>query len=149
MEETKQQERRWHQLQTLQAQSTEERRGDTPLGYSGQITLRREQCGIFTPCKNCNIKTLPGLRNSRQSGVFSVTSIALPRLICCQATAINTWLTQEAGGVTWPLQQWRHAFQQWRNNWRTIGRNVSCVSDQGFIGETEARLRASLGGRLQ
>jgi hypothetical protein len=30
---------------------------DTPLGYSGRIALRREHCGVFTPCKNYNIET--------------------------------------------------------------------------------------------
>jgi hypothetical protein len=58
----------------------------------------------------------------------------------CQATAINTWMTQEWGGVTWPRQQWR-------NNRSTAARSVSRVSDQRFIGETEARSRAVLGGR--
>jgi hypothetical protein len=29
---------------TLQAQPSEEMNGDIPLGYSGQTTLRREQC---------------------------------------------------------------------------------------------------------
>jgi hypothetical protein len=75
--------------------------------------------------------------------------VASPRLVCCQATAINAWMMQEWGGVTWPRQQWRHAFQQLRNSWSTIGRSVSRVSDQGFIGETEARLQAVRGGRLQ
>jgi hypothetical protein len=28
------------------------RKDDTPLGYSGLTALRREQCGIFAPCKN-------------------------------------------------------------------------------------------------
>jgi hypothetical protein len=64
--------------------------------------------------------------------------IASSRLVNCQPTAINTWMTREWGRVTWPRQQWRHAFQQLRNNW-----SVSRVSDQGFIGETEARLRVS------
>jgi hypothetical protein len=80
---------------------------------------------------------LPRLRDSR-SGVFSEPSsvahrVTPPRLVCCQATAINTWMMQEWGRVTWPHRQWHHAFQQGRNNWR-----VSCVSDQGFIGEIEA-----------
>jgi hypothetical protein len=47
--------------------------------------------------------TLPRLRNSRRSGVFSVTSRAVtsrgsPRLVCCKATAINTRMTQEGKG---------------------------------------------------
>jgi hypothetical protein len=25
--------------------------------YSERIALRREQCGVFRPCKNCNIET--------------------------------------------------------------------------------------------
>jgi hypothetical protein len=64
--------------------------------------------------------------------------LASPHLVYCQATAINTCMTQDRGRVTWQLQQWRHAFQQWRNNWSTVGRSVSRVSDQGFIGESEA-----------
>jgi hypothetical protein len=32
--------------------------------------------------------------------------VASPHLVCCQATAINTWMTQEWGRVTWPHQQW-------------------------------------------
>jgi hypothetical protein len=59
------------------------------------------------------------------------------------------WMTQEWGGVKWPRQQWRHAFQQWRNNLSAVERSVSRVSDQGFIGETEAHLQAVLGWRLQ
>jgi hypothetical protein len=73
--------------------------------------------------------------------------IGSPRF--CQATAINTWMTQEWGRVTWPrqqwhhaLQQWHHAFQQWHNNW-----SVSRVSDQGFIGKTEARCESVLDER--
>jgi hypothetical protein len=31
----------------------EKRNSDAPLGYSGRTALRREQCGIFMPCKNC------------------------------------------------------------------------------------------------
>jgi hypothetical protein len=81
---------------------------------------------------------------SREELCRAVTSRASPRLVCCQATAIHTWMTQEWGGVTWPRQQWRHAFQQWRNNWSTVGRSISHVSDQGFIGETEARLQVVL-----
>jgi hypothetical protein len=84
--------------QTSQAQRTEERKGDTPLGYSGRIALRREQ-ELWHP------NTLPRLCNSTRSGVFSVPGraeprgvahrVALPRLVRCQATAINTWMTQE------------------------------------------------------
>jgi hypothetical protein len=65
--------------------------------------------------------TLPRLRNSRRSGVLSVPSradpnramtnrLASPRLVRCQATSINTCITQEWGRVTWPRQKWR-------NNW--------------------------------
>jgi hypothetical protein len=55
-EETEEQEGRWRRSQRSQAHRTEERKCDTPLGYSGRITLRREQCGVF-PSKNCNIET--------------------------------------------------------------------------------------------
>jgi hypothetical protein len=37
--------------------SMEERKGETLLGCSGWIALRREQCAVFVPCKNCNIET--------------------------------------------------------------------------------------------
>jgi hypothetical protein len=37
--------------------STEERKGVIPFGYSRRIALGREQCGVFTPCKNCKIET--------------------------------------------------------------------------------------------
>jgi hypothetical protein len=53
--------------------------------------------------------------------------VASPRLVCCQATAINTWRAQEWGRFTWPRQQWHHEFQQWRNNWSTVGRSVSRI----------------------
>jgi hypothetical protein len=72
--------------------------------------------------------------------------LASPLLVCCQATSINTWMTQEWGGVTWPCQQWRHAFPQWRNNWRTVGRSVSPVSQQGYRKDWSSFTRV-LGGR--
>jgi hypothetical protein len=112
-------------------------------------------CGVFTPCKNCNIETRSRDYATVEKAVFSpcraelccaVTSRASPRLVCCQPTAINTWMIHEWGGVTWPRRQLRHAFQRWCNNWSTVGRSVSRVSDQGFIGETETRLQeASVG----
>jgi hypothetical protein len=55
---------------------------------------------------------------------------------CCQATAINTWMMQEWGGVTW-------LHQQWHNNRSTVGRSVSRVADQGFIGEMEVQFASS------
>jgi hypothetical protein len=90
-----------------------------------------------------------------ESGVFRAVSVVpLPLLGSavvntsrCQATAVNTWMTQEGEGVTWPRQQSRHEFQQWCNNGSTVGRSVSRVSDQGFIGKTEARSRVVLGSR--
>jgi hypothetical protein len=115
-------------------------------------------CGVFTPCKNCNIETRSRDYATVDEAVFSpcraelcraVTSrpprLATPRLARCQATALNTWMTQEWGWVTWPRQQWRHAFPQWRNSRRAL---FSRMSDQGFIGETEARLQVVLGERL-
>jgi hypothetical protein len=69
-----------------------------------------------------------------------VTSRASAR---CQATAINTWKMQEWGWVTRPprVPKWRHVFPQWCNNRRAL---FSRVSDQRFIGETEARLQVVL-----
>jgi hypothetical protein len=62
--------------------------------------------------------------------------ITLPRLL--PGNSYKHLDDARVGRVTWPRLQWRHAFQQRRNNW-----SVSRVSDQGFIGETEARLRVS------
>jgi hypothetical protein len=71
-------------------------------------------CGVFTPCKDCNIETRSRDYAIVDEAVFSpclavpsraepsrtepkrerVTHrIASPR--CCQATAINTWMTQQ------------------------------------------------------
>jgi hypothetical protein len=104
-----------------------------PLPF-GQILY----CGVFTPCKNCNIETRSHDYETVDEAVFSPCRRASPRLVCCQATAWNTWMTQESGKVTWTCQQWRHALQQWCSNW-----SVSRVSDQEFIGETKACLRVS------
>jgi hypothetical protein len=118
-------------------------------------------CGVFTPCKNRNLETRSRDYATVDEAVFSpcraelcrvVLSRAWPRiaslrLACCQATAINTWMTQEWGEVTWSRQQWRHAFQQWRNSRSTVGRSISRVADQGFLGETEACSRGVLVGR--
>jgi hypothetical protein len=62
-------------------------------------------CGVFTPCKNCNIETLsheavfsPCRAESRSAVPWRVAQrLASLRLVCCQATAINTWMTQEWG----------------------------------------------------
>jgi hypothetical protein len=53
----------WRRSQTSQAQCTEERKGDT--------RLRREQCGVFTPYKNCNIETLSRDYATVDEAVFS------------------------------------------------------------------------------
>jgi hypothetical protein len=103
----------------------------------GIYTDINEYCGVFMPCHR---NTLPRLCNSRWNGVFSVpsravTSHASPRLVCLQARAINTCITQERGRVTWPCQQWHNNL------------SVSRMSNQGFIGKTEARLRSVLGSR--
>jgi hypothetical protein len=106
--------------------------------------------------KSVTLKHVPAITATVDEVVLSpsqaelcraVTSRASFPLVCCQATAINIWIMQEWGGFTWPHKQWRHAFQQWLNNWSTGGRSVSRVSDQGFIGEPEARLQAVLGSR--
>jgi hypothetical protein len=113
--------------------------------------MAHKYCGVFTPCRNCNIETRSHNYATVDEAVFSpcraeprsvVPWRVAHRLVCCQATAINTWMTQEWERVTWPRQQWRHAFQQWRNNWSTVGRSFPRVRS-GFIGETEARLRVS------
>jgi hypothetical protein len=50
---------------------------------------------------------------------------------------VNTWMTQEWGGVTWPPH-----VPQWHNNRKAM---FFRVSDQGFIGGIEARLWVVLG----
>jgi hypothetical protein len=94
-------------------------------------------CGVFTPCKNCNIETISRNYATVDEAVFSpcraVTSRASPCLVFSQAAAINTWMTQGWGRVTWPRQQWRNNL------------SVSRVSDQGFIGETEANSGVVIG----
>jgi hypothetical protein len=68
-------------------------------------------CGVFTPCKNCNIEIRSRDYATVDEAVFppcraelcrTVTSRASPRLSRCQAKALNTWTTQEWGGATWP-----------------------------------------------
>jgi hypothetical protein len=44
-------------LEVITAEETEPHKERTTLGCSGRIALRREQCGVFTPYKNCNIET--------------------------------------------------------------------------------------------
>jgi hypothetical protein len=60
----------------------------------------------FLPCKNCNIEIRSHNYTTVDEAVFSpcwaelscervLHRVALPRLVCCQATAINTWMMQE------------------------------------------------------
>jgi hypothetical protein len=146
-EETEQQEERWRLSDIA---STGEERWHTVRIFGTKSLKEITVWRIYAMQELQHRNTLPPLRKSRRSGVFSVpnraevcpamTSPASPRFICCQATAINSWMTQEWGGVTWQRQQWRHAFQQWRNNWSIVGRSVCRVSDHGrdwssFMGE--------------
>jgi hypothetical protein len=66
-------------------------------------------CGVFRPCKNCNIESRSRDYATVDEAVFSpyraelcsaVTSRSSPRLDCCQVTATITWMAQEWGGVT-------------------------------------------------
>jgi hypothetical protein len=87
-------------------------------------------CGVFTPCKNCNIETRSRDYATVDEAVFSPSRaepsrvahrVAWPRLVCCQATAIKTWMTQEWGS------------QDRVNSDATI-KDFSRMSYQGFIG---------------
>jgi hypothetical protein len=116
--------------------------------------------GVFTPCENRNLETCPGDYATVDEAVFSpcraevyhaVTSrasplITYPRLLCCQATAINPWMTQE-----WWSRDHVSSDVTRFNSDATIEAPFEGafprVSDQGFIGETEARLQAVLGSR--
>jgi hypothetical protein len=78
------------------------------------VHRKEAYCGVFTPCKNCNIETRSHDYATVEEAVFSpcraeprcavpwrvAHRLAWPRLVCCQATAINTWMTQEWGGVS-------------------------------------------------
>jgi hypothetical protein len=67
-------------------------------------------CGVFTPCKNCNIETRSRDYATVDEAVFSpyraersrdesrIVSHRVPSPR--QATAINIWMTQEWGRVT-------------------------------------------------
>jgi hypothetical protein len=115
-----------------------------------EISTKEKYCGVFTPCQNCNIETCSYDYATVDYAVFSpcraeasraVTSrssprlasprlasprLASPRLLCCQPTAINTWMTQEGGG------------SRDRVSSDATTEAFSHMSDQGFIGETEA-----------
>jgi hypothetical protein len=107
-------------------------------------------CGVFTPCKNCNIEIRSHDYASVDETVFSpcraelcraVTSRALPCIASPCLLPGNGYkhlnnARVERGYVPRP---------QWPNNRRAA--LFSRVSDQRFIGETEARLQAVLGGR--
>jgi hypothetical protein len=109
-----------------------------------------QYCGVLTPCKSCNIETRSHEYATVDEAVFSpcwavpwrvAHRVASHRLASPRLLPVDSYKHLDdarVGRVTWPRQQWRYAFQQWRNNW-----SVSRVSDQGFIGETETRLRVS------
>jgi hypothetical protein len=48
-----------HRKVMLQAQPSEGRKDDTPLGYLGQIVLRREQSGILFHARTVTLKHVP------------------------------------------------------------------------------------------
>jgi hypothetical protein len=103
--------------------------------YSHSAVYEDLYCGVFMPCKNCNINTRSHDYATVNEAVFSPSRtepsrdesrVASPSLICCQATTINTWMTQEWGRVPWPRQQWRNnwsVFPQVR--WRVYRRDWS------------------------
>jgi hypothetical protein len=114
-------------------------------------------CGVFTPRRSCNLETRPRDYATVDEEVFSPCRaesrsavpwrVASPRLL--PDNSYKTWMTQDWEMVTWPRQQWRHAFQQWRNNWSTVGRRVSRVSDQGssFTSSSRWEIAVVLGRR--
>jgi hypothetical protein len=67
--------------QTSREQRMIKRKGDTPLGYSRLTALRREQCGIFTPCKNRNHKTCSRHYAKVDEAVFSPCRAELCRAV--------------------------------------------------------------------
>jgi hypothetical protein len=102
--------------------------------------------GVFTPCKNCNIESRSHDYATVDEVVFSPCEaeqsraepwwvahrVGSSRLVCCQATAINTWMTQE-----WGSRDRVSSNVKCFNNDATI-EVFSRMSYQGFIGETEA-----------
>jgi hypothetical protein len=118
-------------------------------------TLGLWYCGVFTPCKNCNIETRSHDYETVDEAVFSpwraLTSRASLRIASARLLLGNSYkYLDEArvrkGHVTALAVTSRASTG--RNNW-----SVSRVSDQEFIGETEARsgvvIGQFLGGRLQ
>jgi hypothetical protein len=77
-EETEQQEGKWRRSQTSQAQSMEERKGDTVRLFGMNSLKKGAVWCIYAMQALRHRNTLPRLRNSRRSGVFSVPSRAEP-----------------------------------------------------------------------
>jgi hypothetical protein len=84
-------------LEVITAEETKQQEGDADQTSQAQ----REQCGVFTQCKICNIETHSRDYATVDEAVFSPSRervahrVASPRLVCRQATATNTWMTQE------------------------------------------------------
>jgi hypothetical protein len=62
-------------------------------------------CGVFTPCKNCNIETRSRDYATADEVVFSLCRAKQSQAEPSRA-AISTWIMQEWGRVTWLRQQW-------------------------------------------
>jgi hypothetical protein len=69
------------QEDVVSRKSSEGMKGDTPLGYLGGIALRREQCDVFTPCKNCNLETRSRNYATLDEAVFSPCRAELCRVV--------------------------------------------------------------------
>jgi hypothetical protein len=102
------------------------------------------------PCKNCNIETRSHDYATVDEAVFSPSRalpcrdesrIASPRLLPGNRYKILD--DARVGKGTWPRQQWRHMFNSDAIIEAQLEVAFSRMSDQGFIGETEARLRVS------
>jgi hypothetical protein len=64
------------------------KKGDTPLGYSGRIGLSREQCGVFTPCKNRNLETRSRDYATVEEALFYACWVELCRVVPNRASLV-------------------------------------------------------------
>jgi hypothetical protein len=96
-----------------------------------------EQCGIFTPCKNCNIEA-----RSHNYATVDEAVLSPRRAEICRA------VTSRASPHLLPGNSYKH-FDHARvgKGHVTASAVTSRVSDQGFIRETEARLQGVFGSR--
>jgi hypothetical protein len=91
-----------------------------------KIIILYTYCGVFTPCKDCNVITRSHDYATVEEAVFSLCQAELSSAVSRSllGDTVNAWMTQEWRRVTWPLQ--------WRNSRKVV---FFRASDQGFTGD--------------